>query len=335
MGKNVKEWSFKVLVLILMLTQLTSCQLLNRQELSESDSTQGSQLQRSDVKSSGSDKEKGSLSLGFPNKSNDSGSQNTAALNSANKKIGLILGPGGAKSLAGIGVIKELQKAKIPIHEVVGIEWGALVGGLFSIKGQSHEAEWKLYKLEKVDLPTVHFLTHKMSVQKVEVLKSFLKDNINSMDLKFSAIPFACPYQIRIGETRWIESQQPREDLESCLGYPPLFEANDQKWAQVFAVQEAVERLKRNGINLIILVNVLNAGILIDSKKYVDAEASQFLWAEVRGQMRAASLKVEEYLEVDTSAFGLEDFKKRRDLGLQGEKAGQILVKRLSQKYGF
>src|SRR5690348_12640780 len=70
------------------------------------------------------------------------------------KKVGIILGPGGAKALAHAGVLKELQKARIPIQNVIGLEWGALIGGLFAQRGQAHEMEWKLIKLERQSLPT-------------------------------------------------------------------------------------------------------------------------------------------------------------------------------------
>jgi NTE family protein len=45
--------------------------------------------------------------------------------------ISLILGGGGARGLAHIGVIKCLEENHIPIHSVVGTSIGALIGGLY------------------------------------------------------------------------------------------------------------------------------------------------------------------------------------------------------------
>src|SRR4051812_35650969 len=59
------------------------------------------------------------------------------------KHVAVILGPGGYKAFAHAGVLKELKKANIPIQRIVGVEWGALVAGLFAQRGQVHEAEWK------------------------------------------------------------------------------------------------------------------------------------------------------------------------------------------------
>ncbi|HVP77204.1 MAG TPA: patatin-like phospholipase family protein [Thermodesulfobacteriota bacterium] len=48
------------------------------------------------------------------------------------KCIGLALGGGGARGLAHIGVLKVLEKEKIPIHLVVGTSIGALVGAAYA-----------------------------------------------------------------------------------------------------------------------------------------------------------------------------------------------------------
>jgi NTE family protein len=48
------------------------------------------------------------------------------------KRIGLALGGGGARGLAHIGVLKALEREKIPIDLIVGTSIGALVGGAYA-----------------------------------------------------------------------------------------------------------------------------------------------------------------------------------------------------------
>lgn len=48
-------------------------------------------------------------------------------------RIGLALGSGGARGFAHIGVIKALEKAKIPIDYIAGSSMGALVGSLYGV----------------------------------------------------------------------------------------------------------------------------------------------------------------------------------------------------------
>ena len=49
------------------------------------------------------------------------------------KKVGLVLGGGGAKGAAEVGVLKVLEEADIPIDYIVGTSIGGIVGGLYSI----------------------------------------------------------------------------------------------------------------------------------------------------------------------------------------------------------
>lgn len=49
------------------------------------------------------------------------------------KKVAVVLGGGGAKGMAHIGVLKVLDEAGIPVDYVVGTSIGAIVGGLYSI----------------------------------------------------------------------------------------------------------------------------------------------------------------------------------------------------------
>ena len=51
------------------------------------------------------------------------------------KKVGLVLGGGGARGGAHIGVIKTLAEANVPIDLIVGTSFGALVGGFYAIDG--------------------------------------------------------------------------------------------------------------------------------------------------------------------------------------------------------
>lgn len=49
------------------------------------------------------------------------------------KKVGLVLGGGGAKGAAHIGVLKVIEEAGIPVDYIAGTSIGAIVGGLYSI----------------------------------------------------------------------------------------------------------------------------------------------------------------------------------------------------------
>ena len=53
-------------------------------------------------------------------------------LNASAQKVGLVLSGGGAKGLAHVGVLKQLEKNHIPIDYIVGTSMGAIVGGMYA-----------------------------------------------------------------------------------------------------------------------------------------------------------------------------------------------------------
>ena len=48
------------------------------------------------------------------------------------KKVGLVLGGGGAKGVAHIGVLKVLERAGLPVDIVVGTSMGSIIGGTYA-----------------------------------------------------------------------------------------------------------------------------------------------------------------------------------------------------------
>ena len=107
--------------------------------------------------------------------------------------MALVLGPGGAKALAHAGVIKALQENHIPINRIVGIEWGALVAASFAIHGQFHEVDWKLYRLDQVDLSAKGLFGIGHGDRTIKVLDGYLKENFGNIDYANLKIPFSCP----------------------------------------------------------------------------------------------------------------------------------------------
>ena len=57
------------------------------------------------------------------------------------KKVAVVLGGGGAKGVAHIGVLKVLEEAGVPIDIVAGTSMGAIVGGLYAIGYSPDEIE--------------------------------------------------------------------------------------------------------------------------------------------------------------------------------------------------
>jgi NTE family protein len=66
-------------------------------------------------------------------------------------RIGLVLGGGGARGAAHIGVLKVLEEMRIPVHAIAGTSMGAIIGGLYASGVAPDELERVIASLDWTD----------------------------------------------------------------------------------------------------------------------------------------------------------------------------------------
>jgi NTE family protein len=108
------------------------------------------------------------------------------------KKIALVLSGGGARGLAHIGVIEELEKREMEISSIAGTSMGALVGGVYAY-GKLEEFKNWMYTLDKRKVfSLVDFTLSTSGLVKgdrvLKAMKEFIPDkNIEELGIDFSA----------------------------------------------------------------------------------------------------------------------------------------------------
>ena len=66
-------------------------------------------------------------------------------------RVGLVLGGGGARGAAHIGVLKELERLRVPVDAIVGTSMGAIIGGLYATGMSAAELEELVGSLDWAD----------------------------------------------------------------------------------------------------------------------------------------------------------------------------------------
>jgi NTE family protein len=66
---------------------------------------------------------------------------NDANRSEARPRIGLVLGGGGARGAAHIGVLRELERLRVPVDAIAGTSMGAIIGGLYAAGMTPQELE--------------------------------------------------------------------------------------------------------------------------------------------------------------------------------------------------
>ncbi|MGA0609463.1 patatin-like phospholipase family protein [Caldimonas sp. KR1-144] len=66
----------------------------------------------------------------------------------ARPKVGLVLSGGGARGLAHVGVLKVLERERVPIDVIAGTSMGAIIGGLYASGMSAEQLERELLKVD-------------------------------------------------------------------------------------------------------------------------------------------------------------------------------------------
>lgn len=108
-------------------------------------------------------------------------------------KVALVLGGGSARGFAHVGVIRVLEREKIPIDMIVGTSVGSLIGAIYAADVDSFDLEWTAFSLERDDIFDYGLVSAftGMGAAKGEKLEAFVRTKVAIKDIEDLKIPFA------------------------------------------------------------------------------------------------------------------------------------------------
>jgi len=140
------------------------------------------------------------------------------------KSIRLILGSGGARGLAHIGAIREIEKRGYEIKSVIGCSVGAMVGACYCAGKLDDFEEW-VTSLSEWDV--VRFLdfslTSKNGIMKGDMLTDALRDLVGDRSIDDLPLPFAAvATDINDHKEVWINRGDLFDALRASMAIPGL-----------------------------------------------------------------------------------------------------------------
>ena len=128
-------------------------------------------------------------------------------------KLALVLGGGGARGMAHVGVLQEFEDAGILIDLIVGCSAGSIVGALYADYPDAHYVKKQLEPLKKWDILDVNILKARYGFVQGRSLCHFLKRKLRHHNFEQLPIPFCVvATDIRAGDI-------------VCIGTGPLIPA--------------------------------------------------------------------------------------------------------------
>ncbi|WPR74945.1 patatin-like phospholipase family protein [Algoriphagus sp. NG3] len=108
------------------------------------------------------------------------------------KSVSLVLSSGGARGLAHVGVIEELEKRGYQIEEIAGCSAGALVGGMYAAGKMNEFSDWMCH-LDRLDVfSLMDFTFSSRGFIKGEKVYNALKNVVQDCQIEELKIPFSC-----------------------------------------------------------------------------------------------------------------------------------------------
>jgi NTE family protein len=147
-------------------------------------------------------------------------------MQSSHKKISvsLVLGSGGARGMAHIGVIRELERNGFEIKSISGCSIGAVIGGIFAA-GKLDEFEQWVCAIDKVDIVSLLDISfRKGGLVKGEKIINSLKKLVGEQNIEDLPIPYtAIAADVKNEKEVWINSGCLFDAFRASISLPLFF----------------------------------------------------------------------------------------------------------------
>lgn len=249
-----------------------------------------------------------------------------------------MLGGGSAKGFAHVGVIRALEKEKIPIHMIVGTSVGSLIGAIYAANPDSFQLEWAAYKIEKADVLDFSIIASKLGPAQGARLESFIEKNANVRLVEETKIPFyPIATDLNTGETVTLEKGPLAKAVRASSAIPGIFVpvtfGNRTLVDGGVTSNIACDIARSKGANVVIAVNLqkdiedYNMNSVID---IIAQSISIMMHENAKAKLRFADI----IIEPDTKGVSLFDFSKKKVLIEEGIKAAEKEIPRIKALIG-
>jgi len=247
--------------------------------------------------------------------------------------IAVIIGPGGAKTIAASAILKLLDSEDLNIKYVSGLGWGALPAAIYANNLKPNELEWQFYKLKQKPLYATNFIGTKKDYLEPKKVKSYTEQIFGNKKIQDFKLAFACPVK-KVGDNKTTIklSDSAVDGLMMCLDHPPLFKRADNQTGAALSYGPIAEHFESKDINFIIYIDSLNGLAESDLTKSKLSSLDQAYWQRLLNLNKHYSEYSDFSFTVDTKNYNLFSFDQSSQLIQAGDAAAKYQIKALITK---
>jgi NTE family protein len=250
-------------------------------------------------------------------------------------KIAVVLGGGGSKGFAHIGVLKVLDAQKIPVHMVVGTSAGSLVGSLYASGKTAFELQEIALKMDKDNVIDYDWKIWSGGLIIGDKLEIFINANVKNTPIEKLKIPYyAVATNIATGEEIVFAKGNTGMAVRASCSVPAIFQPfkiGNTTYVDGGVVSPvAVDVARRNGADIVIAVDISGGlmrtvpdGMIDSLKKSVDIMYSKIAEYQIKN--------ADVVIRPNMRNIGSTDMEKFNEAIFEGEKAATLKLPELQK----
>ena len=273
-------------------------------------------------------------------------------------KVGLILSGGGAKGIAHVGVLKEIERAGVRIDYIGGTSMGAIVGGLYACGYTASQLEEMLLSTnlngvisDKFDRDVMSFdakedasryaitlpivkgrIQFPLSLSKGQnvyaMFVQLMHEQRNTQDFSKLPIPFYCvATDINTGEKTVLDKGYLPLAVNASSALPTLFspvKVEDRMLIDGGIIDNyPIDEMLSKGMDVIIGVDVQTNISSTDETSTLSEVLSRIASFQTRKQMASKKAKTQIHIRPELDAFNILSFDNQKEIMAQGVLAGK------------
>ncbi|MBP2654973.1 MAG: Patatin-like phospholipase [Firmicutes bacterium] len=190
-----------------------------------------------------------------------------------NQKIGLALGSGGLRGLAHIGVLRVLERERIPVYCIAGCSIGSLIGALFAVGMDSDTMEKLAKNLKRrhwLDfiIPQMGLVAGERTLEMLRILTKCR--NFEELSMPFAAVAT----DLKLGKEVVICEGSVAEAVRGSISVPGIFvpyQMGDKLLVDGAVLNPTpVDVARKMGADIVIAVDLLPDGAVASASNIFD-----------------------------------------------------------------
>ena len=251
-------------------------------------------------------------------------------------RVALVLGGGAARGFAHVGVIRVLEREKIPIDLIVGTSVGSLVGAIYADKKNSFELEWIAFSLEERDLFDYTFISPTQGFVRGERLEDFVLKKVTAREIQQLKIPLGVvATDIQNGEPVVLQTGSVARAIRASSAIPGIF--IPVRYQGKLLVDGGVldnvpvDVARKMGAQVVIAVN-LDGGRKATQVNNIFDAIVQSLHLMAKESTEARLREADVVIQPVVSEIGPLDFSRKKELLTLGIQAAEQALPQIRQK---